>query len=81
MNWRHPTAQDMDHRRDLAKHDWRPGDNLPTYQRLAVSALVGECEMIIARGALPEADELTLRMLIAQVLGAFGMPSQFDNAP
>ena len=25
MIWRHPTAQEMDHRRDLAKHEWRPG--------------------------------------------------------
>ena len=31
MTWRHPTAQEMDHRRDLAKHDWRPGD--PPEQR------------------------------------------------
>ena len=31
MTWRHPTAQEMDHRRDLRKHDWRPGD--PPEQR------------------------------------------------
>ena len=29
MTWRHPTAQDFDHRRDLLKHDWRPGDRPP----------------------------------------------------
>jgi len=23
---RHPTPEEMDHRRDLRKHDWRPGD-------------------------------------------------------
>jgi len=23
---RHPTPEDHDHRRDLRKHDWRPGD-------------------------------------------------------
>jgi len=23
---RHPTPEDWDHRRDLRKHDWRPGD-------------------------------------------------------
>jgi hypothetical protein len=28
---RHPTPEDWDHRRDLAKHDWRPGD--PPEQR------------------------------------------------
>jgi len=30
---RHPTPEEMDHRRDLAKHDWRPGD--PPEQRPA----------------------------------------------
>jgi len=80
MTWRHPTAQDMDHIRDLRKHDWRPGDNQPTYQRLAVSALIGECEMIVARGDLAETDERLLRMLIAQTLAAFGMPSVSERA-
>jgi hypothetical protein len=29
MSWRHPTAQDWDHKRDLAKHEPRPSDPLP----------------------------------------------------
>ena len=32
MTWRHPTAQDFDHRRDLLKHEWRPGDRPPLDQ-------------------------------------------------
>lgn len=26
MSWRHPTERDWDHRRDLAKHEPRPGE-------------------------------------------------------
>lgn len=49
-----------------------------TSQRLAVSALVGHCEAIAASGALAEPAEQSLRMLVANTLAAFGMPSKAD---
>lgn len=50
-----------------------------TYRRLAVSSLVGHCESIAASGALPEPAEQSLRMLIAQTLSAFNMPTKTER--
>lgn len=44
-------------------------------QLLAVSALVVKCEKLCGSGVLPEADEQTLRFLIAKVCKAFEIPS------
>lgn len=41
-------------------------------QRLAASALLVKCEHIAASGRLPEPDELSLRVLIAEVRSSFG---------
>ena len=39
MTWRHPTAQEMDHRRDLRKHDWRdPPEQRPVPDEQAAYA-------------------------------------------
>lgn len=65
------TAEHWDHARDLRKHEERPADR----QRLAVAALVGECESIAASGNLTEPAEQSLRLLIAETLSAHGMPS------
>lgn len=50
-----------------------------TYQRLVVSALVGECEALAESGQLAEPAEQSLRMLIAQTLSAFGMPAKSER--
>ena len=42
-------------------------------RRLAVAALIGDCEAIAASGALTEPAEQSLRLLIAETLSAFGM--------
>lgn len=65
-----------DHDRDLRRHDPRPQDR----QRLAVAALIGECEALTASGNLPEPAEQSLRVLIAHTLAAFGMPSKAERA-
>lgn len=41
-------------------------------QRLAVSALIVDCEAIAASGRLPGREETYLRLLIADVRAAFG---------
>lgn len=58
----------------------RRGVSQETYQRFAVSALVGDCEAIAASGLLPEPAEQSLRLLIAQTLSAFEMPAKADRA-
>lgn len=70
--------QRWDHARDLAKHEWRPGDRAPIDQRLAVAALVGQCESLVGAGVLTEPAEKSLRVLIAQTLVAFDMPSKAE---
>jgi hypothetical protein len=42
-------------------------------ERLAAAALIGECEAIVECGLLPEENEQSLRLLIADALSAFGM--------
>lgn len=44
-----------------------------TRQRLAAAALIGECEAIVECGLLGEQGEMSLRLLIADALSAFGM--------
>lgn len=68
-----------DHDRDLRKHEWRPGDRMPLDQRLAVAALVGECESIAGSGNLTQPAEQSLRLLIAKTLTAFDMPSKAER--
>ncbi len=41
-------------------------------QKLAASALLVKCEHIAASGWLPEPDELSLRVLIAEVRSSYG---------
>jgi hypothetical protein len=49
---RRPTPEDLDHRRDLAKHDWRPGDP-PEHHDAAGQA---DYEAAVARFVLGEDD-------------------------
>lgn len=49
-----------------------------TRQRLAVSALIGHCEALAASGALTLPAEQSLRLLVAETLAAFGMPSKTE---
>jgi hypothetical protein len=79
MLFRASADQIADHDRDLRKADWRPGDPLPLDQRLAVAALVGECESIAGSGNLTQPAEQSLRLLIAKTLVAFGMPSKRER--
>jgi hypothetical protein len=53
---------------------------LTTYQRLALSALLGENERLAASGELSAEREETLRCLIAQNLAAFRVPSAYERA-
>lgn len=64
-----------DHRRDELKHERRPADD----QRCAVASLIGHCEAIAESGLLSEPAELSLRVLIAQTLAAFNMPSKMER--
>lgn len=65
-----------DRERDYRKHEPRPAD-----QRLAVAALVGECEAIVGSGLLSEPAERSLRLLIARTCSAFEMPSIAEREP
>jgi len=62
-----------DYNHDLAKHD-QPSHR-DRRRRLAVAALVGECESIVGAGVLTEPAERSLRLLIAETLSSHGMPS------
>jgi hypothetical protein len=42
-------------------------------RRLAVAALVGECESLVGKGVLTESAEKAMRLLIAETCSAFGM--------
>jgi hypothetical protein len=64
-----------DYYRDLHKHEPRRSDLLRDRKRLAVAALVGECESLVGSGVLTEPAERSLRFLIAETLSAHGMPS------
>ena len=57
----------------------RSGVTEETRQRLAVSALLGQCEAIAGSGALTEPAEQSLRVLIAHTLNAFQMPSKAER--
>lgn len=76
---RYTPEQRWDHARDLAKHEWRPGDPLPLDQRCALAKLIGECEAIAASGTLAVPAEQSLRAHVAATLSAFNMPSK-ENA-
>jgi hypothetical protein len=48
MSWRHPTADDFDHARDLQKHEWRPGDKpCPRVELPAPSVLAIETALMV----------------------------------
>lgn len=51
-----------------------------THRCLAVSALLEECETIAASGNLKDRHERVLRLLIAETLAAYGLPSKADRA-
>lgn len=48
-------------------------------KRCAVAKLVGYCEGLCADGGLTGARELALRVLIAETLTAFNMPSKAER--
>lgn len=48
-------------------------------RRLAVAALIGDCEAIAGSGVLTEPAEQSLRLLIAEALSAFGMQPRDDQ--
>ena len=66
-----------DRERDYRKHDSLPSDRGQLY---AVASLIGECESLVASGRLTQPAEQSLRLLIAQALAAFGMPSKAERA-
>jgi hypothetical protein len=47
-------------------------------QLLAVSALVGECESLVASGDLSDSQERSLRLVLAHTLAAYGFPSRHE---
>lgn len=51
-----------------------------THQRLAVAALIRECELLCESGNLAPSKELSLRFFVAHTLMAFGMPSKAERA-
>jgi hypothetical protein len=54
--------------------------SLTTFQRTALSALVGENEKMVASGELSIERATTLRWLIAQTLTAFRMPAAYERS-
>ena len=48
-------------------------------RRLAVAALLGECESIVGKGILTEPAEKAFRLLIAETLSAFGMQTHDER--
>ena len=73
------TAYDREHERDLARHDWRPGDRLPLAQMAAIAKLVGYSEAIAEAGLIGDEMECKLRAVIAETLVAFNMPSKAET--
>ena len=65
-----------DRERDYRKHEPRPEDR----RRLAVASLIGECEAIAESGHLTEPAEKSLRVVVAQALAAFNMPSKEERS-
>jgi hypothetical protein len=53
--------------------------SLTTFQRTALSALIGENEKMVASGELSLERATTLRWLIAQTLTAFRMPAAYER--
>jgi len=70
--------QYWDHRRDLAKHEPRPSD-LTVSQRFALAKLIGFAEGVVASGTCGIV-EIDGRIIIAEALAAFGMPSKAERA-
>lgn len=81
MSYAPSQEQRWDHRRDLAKHEPRPSDPPTHSQRLAVAKLVGYAEGVVKSGILPDDSEVMLRILIAETLVAFDMPSKSERVP
>lgn len=52
---------------------------LTTFQRTALSALIGENEKIVAAGELSIERATTLRWLLAQTLTAFRLPAVYER--
>lgn len=48
-------------------------------QLLAISVLIGQCEIIAESGLLTEAHERELRWSIAKTLTAFNMPTRSER--
>lgn len=71
-------AERWDRDRDYRKHE---PDPYKDRRRLAVAALVGECEAIVGSGVLTEPAEQSLRVLIADTLSAHGMLSIAERVP
>ena len=81
MSYAPTQEQRWDHARDLAKHEWRPGD-APTFdQRVVVAEMIGACEGLINSGVLGDELETKLRGTVARALVTFDMPSQSERTP
>lgn len=71
------TAEDFDHAHDLRKHDPMPSDvRMPMAHRIIVAKLVGALEGVASSGVCPADVELDLRMIVADALALFDMPSK-----
>lgn len=71
--------QRWDHERDLRKHEPNPRLDLTVTQRFALARLVGLAEGVVSSGALGD-GELAARVVIADALAAFGMPSKLERS-
>jgi hypothetical protein len=79
MSYAPSQDQRWDHRRDLTKHEWRPGDPMTHDQRAAVFTLIGYSEAIAESGLLGEQMENRLRKIVADTLTAFNMPTKAER--
>jgi uncharacterized protein YjeT (DUF2065 family) len=72
-------AEINDHERDLRKHERRLSDLHPD-QALAICKLIGAMEGIITSGCIGcVKTELELRVMVAEALTAFGLPSAWEH--
>ena len=55
--------------RSTEKSPWKPSFR----RRLAVAALIGECESVLGKGLLTPPAEEAMRVVVAEVLSAFAM--------
>lgn len=73
------TPEYHDHRRDLAKHDPRPGDRLHWRQDAAILRLTGYLDGLLGQGVLSERIELALRERLIETQLAFNIPTKAER--